>query len=437
MSDPITRVVQRGAQPVRLVRGCVVDVLGGADRGLRREVEALELTIGTHASNQVVLSDDTVSRHHLQVTAHPEGYEVADLGSSNGTFIGELRLGKAKVAGPVVLQLGQTTLRIAPGVGEHEVPASSARAFGPLLGRSLVMRELFAQLEEVARSDCAVLLQGETGVGKERVAEAIHQASAQTAGPFVVVDCAAMAVGLMESELFGHVRGAFTGAAEDRSGLIEKADGGTLFLDEIGELPLVLQAKLLGVLERQKVTPLGSAKARQVHFRAIAATHRDLLRMTNEGQFRADLYYRLAVVRLRVPPLRERMEDIPLLIEKYLGELRTRERRDVPKELSAVALAQLYAQSWPGNVRELFNAIEQALLQLPVAQSESSTQSLAPFFTTRARALDDFGHSYFSSLVQRSSNFSEVARQAGLDRRYLARLFERYNIAWPRGRQPR
>jgi DNA-binding NtrC family response regulator len=421
---------------VRLVRGCVVEVLDGPDRGLRREVEAAQLEIGTHPLNQVVLSDETVSRHHLQVTALPDGYEVADLGSSNGTFAGELRLGTLQVTGAITLQLGQTKLRLSPGLAEHEVPTTAAHRFGQLRGRSVVMRELFAQLAEVAKSDCAVLLQGETGVGKERVAEAIHQASAQVAGPFVVVDCAAMAPALMESELFGHVRGAFTGAVEDRAGLVEQANGGTLFLDEIGELPLLLQAKLLGVLERRQVTPVGGTRAKRVHFRVIAATHRDLVRMMNEGQFRADLYYRLAVVKLRVPPLRERMEDIPLLIEKHLADLRARERPEVPAELSAVALAQLHAQPWPGNVRELFNAIEYALLQLPLARVAPAKEPLPPFFTTRAAALEEFSRSYFSSLVQRSSNFSELARQSGLDRRYLRRLFERYDIAWPHGRKP-
>jgi DNA-binding NtrC family response regulator len=431
-STPVTRVLQRGGQPVRLVRGCVVEVLDGPDRGLRRELEVPELAIGTHESNQVVLSDNTVSRHHLQIRATADGYEVTDLGSSNGTFIGELRIASVQVAGSAVLQLGQTTLRLAPGPAEHEVPASPASHFGPLVGRSLAMRELFAQLEEVAKSDCAVLLQGETGVGKERVAEAIHQASAH-AGRFVVVDCAAMAPGLMESELFGHVRGAYTGAVDDRQGLVEQADGGTLFLDEIGELPLPLQAKLLGVLERQQVTPLGSGQPRRVHFRAIAATHRDLLRMMNEGQFRADLYYRLAVVRLRVPPLRERMEDIPPLVEKHLAELRAREGQDVPVELSAVALAQLYAHPWPGNVRELFNAIEYGAL-LTSRAAGRATETLAPYSVARERFTQEFEQRYLrEALDQCDGNVSEAARRTGIDRRYLQRMLQRYGIDVARG----
>ena len=236
-----------------------------------------------------------------------------------------MRIGEVVADGGVVLQLGQTLVRLSPGEREQPVPASAARAFGPLVGRSLPMRELYAQLERVAASDCSVLIEGETGVGKERVAEAIHGASAHAAGPFVVVDCGALSPALMESELFGHVRGAFTGAVDDRVGLVTLADGGTLFLDEIGELPLPLQTKLLGVLERRRVVPVGATRAHPVRIRVIAATHRDLLRRANEGLFRSELYYRLAVVRLRVPPLRDRLDDLPLLVEACLARLRARD----------------------------------------------------------------------------------------------------------------
>jgi DNA-binding NtrC family response regulator len=294
------------------------------------------------------------------------------------------------------------------------------------------MRELFAQLERVAPTDCSVLVEGETGVGKERVAEALHAASARAQGPFVVVDCAALAPSLMESELFGHARGAFTGAVSERRGLVELAHGGTLFLDEIGELPLPMQVKLLGVLERRRVAPVGTQAARPVDVRVIAATHRDLLRCVNQSQFRAELYYRLAVVRLRVPPLRERLDDLPLLVENCLEQLRARTGQQVPAQLSAVALAHLYAQPWLGNVRELFNAVEQAVLQLPTAASARTPPPVTPYYSTREQALDDFNRAYFSSLLSRSRNMSQLAREAGLDRRYLLRILERYGLG--RGR---
>jgi DNA-binding NtrC family response regulator len=431
----VTRVVNQGADSVRLVLGCVVEVLRGADAPLRVEVRAPQFGIGSHATNQVVLVDETVSRHHLEVTALSDGYRIVDLGSSNGTFLGAVRLGEVLASGAVVLQLGQTVVRLSPGEHEEPVPASSARAFGPLVGQSLVMRELYAQLERVAASDCSVLIEGETGAGKERVAEAIHAASAQAAGPFVIVDCGALSPGLMESELFGHVRGAFTGADSEREGLVTMADGGTLFLDEIGELPLPLQTKLLGVLERRRVVPVGGTRAHAVRMRVIAATHRDLMRRSNQGLFRCELFYRVAVVRVRVPPLRERLEDLPLLVEACLRQLRAREGTHLPEQLSAVALAHLYAQPWPGNVRELFNAVEHAALQLPAPSSRPQAASWRPYLATREQALDKFNRAYFEALVLRSSNLSQLAREAGLDRRYLLRILERYGIERPRAKR--
>jgi DNA-binding NtrC family response regulator len=426
----VTRVVQRDGHAVRLLRGCCVEVLSGPDAGVRLEIAQARFGIGSHERNEVALRDSTVSRHHLEVEALPGGYRITDLGSSNGTFAGALRLGEIRIAGPQVLLVGQTSLRIGPGDVESEVPASSEPRFGALVGHSLVMRELFAQLEQVAPSDCSLLLEGETGVGKERVAQAVHAASAFARGPFVVVDCGALSPGLIESELFGHVRGAFTGAVQDRQGLVELADGGTLYLDEVGELPLQLQTKLLGVIERRRVTPVGSARARAVQLRIIAATHHDLRRRSNEGRFRADLYYRLAVVRLRIPPLRERMDDLPMLVEQRLAELRAREGQRVPAELSTVTLAHLSARPWPGNVRELFSAVEQAVLQLPssTGAGRAPVPLIAPFFTAREQALEEFNRGYFTSRAQLVSSFSELARTAGVDRRQLRRLLTRYGI---------
>ena len=431
----VTRVVHQGAHTQRLVRSCMLEVLRGADAPLRAEVSAPQFTIGSHASNDVVLVDSTVSRHHLEVTALSGGYRVVDLGSSNGTFAGGMRIGEIVADGAVVLQLGQTLLRLSASEREQPVPASAARAFGPLVGQSLPMRELYAQLERVAASDCSVLIEGETGVGKERVAEAIHGASPHAAGPFVVVDCGALSAALMESELFGHVRGAFTGAVDDRVGMVTMADGGTLFLDEIGELPLPLQTKLLGVLERRCVVPVGATRAHAVRIRVIAATHRDLLRRANEGLFRSELYYRIAVVRLRVPPLRDRLDDLPLLVEACLARLRACDAAHLPEQLSAVALAHLYAQPWPGNVRELFNAVEQAALQLTAPSARPEGAAWRPYQATRAQALAEFDRAYFAALVQRGSNLSQLARDAGIDRRYLLRILDRYGIARPRARR--
>jgi DNA-binding NtrC family response regulator len=236
----------------------------------------------------------------------------------------------------------------------------------------------------------------------------------------------------MESELFGHVRGAFTGADEPRTGLIEAAHRGTLFLDEVGELPLALQAKLLGVLTRSKVTPVGGAEARKVDVRVIAATHHNLPRAINAGTFRAELFYRIAVVRLRVPPLRERLDDVPLLVGEMLSELRAREGERVPEELSAVALAKLAAQTWPGNVRELRNTVEAAVINLPGAEHAAAPAQapIPPFFSGRELALEQFHRVYFARLVaDEQFNYSRLAAETGLDRGYLHRILKRYGLS--------
>src|SRR5581483_2897549 len=273
--------VGAGARAVRVLRGCTLEVLDGPGRGTTARLDKPRFAVGSHASNDLVLPDETVSRHHLEIRCQPDGYRIVDLGSSNGTLFGDVRLGEIVVGAPVVLTLGATRLGLTPGSDETEVPGSTATRFGSLTGQSVAMRELFAQLEAVAASDCGLLLEGETGSGKERVAERVHRESARAGAPFVVVDCGALAGGLMESELFGHVRGAFTGAEQARTGLLEMADGGTLFLDEVGELPLTLQAKLLGVLTRGKLTPVGGTHARAIDVRVIAATHRNLPRAVN------------------------------------------------------------------------------------------------------------------------------------------------------------
>jgi DNA-binding NtrC family response regulator len=431
----VTRLVGRDGGAVRVMQTWAIEVLAGPSRGQRARVESTRFRIGSHPANDLVLDDPTVSKHHVELRVTEAGYKVVDLSSSNGTFAGGLRIGEATVFDSVVLDLGSSRLRLSPTEEEVEVRASPRTSFGSVLGNSVAMRELFDQLEAVAQSDCSVLLEGETGVGKEEVAESLHKESTRKAGPFVVVDCAALVGELLESELFGHVRGAFSGADADRVGLLESAAGGTVLLDEVGELPLPLQVKLLGALERRKVTPVGIARSRPIDVRVVAATNRELAREVNEARFRADLYYRLAVVRLRVPSLRERLEDVPLLVSSLLAELRQREGPHVPAELSAVALAKLQAQPWPGNVRELRNAVERLVLRLPEALvTEPISDEAVPFFTARAQARDSFERRYFLDLMERPGmNLSRMARHAQLDRRYLQRILRRLGIDPRRG----
>jgi DNA-binding NtrC family response regulator len=436
METLTTRAVDRDEVIVRVLRTCLIEIVAGPDAGRREKLDRPIYRVGTQASNDLVLGDETVSKQHLEIAVVPDGYRITDLDSSNGTFAGTLRLGELTVIEPVTLQLGQTTLRLSPTDEEAEVPASQHTEFGGVRGKSPVMRELFEQLEAVAQSDCSVLLEGETGVGKEHIAEALHQQSPRARGPFVVVDCGALVGELMQAELFGYVRGAFSGADRSREGLIESANGGTLLLDEVGELSPALQTKLLGTVERRKVVPLGSNTPRSIDVRIIAATNRNLGREVNQGRFRSDLFYRLAVVRMRVPSLRERREDIPLLVQGFLDQLRTRYGERVPESLSAVVMAKLAGHDWPGNVRELRNAVERAALKVKQAEdtpepAEPAAPSAPPdeFFLRRADALEGFEKRYFGELLAQSGgNLSLAARLAGLDRRYLHRILKRVGL---------
>jgi DNA-binding NtrC family response regulator len=429
----VTRVLLRGGQKVRLVKTCVLEVLSGADARTRVRVEQPVFRIGSHVSNDLVVRESTVSRHHLELRIVDDGYQLCDLGSSNGTFLGSARIAELTVREPVTMTLGRIPVRLEPTDDETEVRAASADRFGRVLGRSVVMRELFERLESVAQADCALLLEGETGVGKELVARSVHEQSPRANGPFVVVDCAALPPDLLEAELFGWERGAFTGAVASRVGLLASADRGTIFLDEIGELAWPLQAKLLGALERRRVTPLGSTRARSIDVRVIAATNRNLTREMNRGCFRSDLFFRLAVVRLTVPPLRERLDDIPILVEAFLEELRAR-GRDAP-ELSAIALARLANRPWPGNVRELRNACERAVLNLVDRPPPPALPATAPaqgLFAARDEAVASFERRYFEGLLGRSrGNLSQVSRLAQMDRRYLYRVLERLGLLRP------
>jgi two-component system, NtrC family, response regulator GlrR len=431
LSANLLRTVAKGGAEVRLIQTCAVELLSGPDVGKSAKMDKPIYRIGSHESNDLVLGDDSVSKHHLEIAVVPDGYRITDLSSSNGTFMGGVKVGEVTVVEPVTLTIGTTTLRVAPAAVEAEIPASTRTSFGSVLGRSVAMRELFEQLDAVAKSDCSVLIEGETGTGKEQVAESIHNESPRKDQPFVVVDCGALLGELMESELFGHAKGAFTGADTERKGLLQMADGGTIFLDEIGEMPLPLQAKLLGVIERRKVTPLGTSTARAIDVRIIAATNRNLAREVNEGRFRSDLFFRLAVVRLRVPPLRERLDDIPMLVEAFLDGLRDREGAHIPTQLSPIELARLSAQPWTGNVRELRNAVERAALKIggPNAPVEPDPGRPEAFIKSRDRFVGEFERRYLTDILERCDlNVSEAARQAGVDRRNFQRLLRRHQI---------
>jgi transcriptional regulator of acetoin/glycerol metabolism len=278
------------------------------------------LRCGAAAGNDVVLAHPTVSRVHAELEAEADGVRVRDLGSTNGTRVNGVAVGDALAAPGMTVTFGEVALAV-ERLGDVQEPLSAQARFGPLVGASAPMRALFSTMEQVAASNATVLLQAESGCGKELVARALHDASPRKSGPWVVLDCAGVAPTLIESALFGHEKGAFTGANARKLGCFEEANGGTLFIDEIAELPLDQQPRLLRALESREVRRVGGNQPIPVDVRVIAATHVDLARAVNEGLFREDLYFRLAVIRLRIPPLRERLEDLPVLVRHLLVEL--------------------------------------------------------------------------------------------------------------------
>jgi transcriptional regulator with PAS, ATPase and Fis domain len=433
-----TRQVTRGDKMLLRRRRLRLEVLAGPDKKLRRDFDGERVVVGTHASCDLVLTDSTVSRQHLEIELVRSGWLVRDLDSTNGTYVGELRVGEVMTTDEVRLRLGRSELRLRPLDDTVDLPLVDTQSFGPLRGRSPAMRRVFEVLARLAPTDLTVLVTGESGTGKELAARAIHEASPRRGGPFVVVDCGALPPTLIESALYGHERGAFTGAERARRGAFEEATGGTLFLDEIGELPLELQTRLLGVIERRQVQPLGSTRPRAVDVRLVAATNRDLRREVNRGAFREDLYFRLAVGTVHLPPLRDRPEDIELYVADFVAEQAEVGR---PVTIGADTIARLMLERWPGNVRELRNALERAAalgaqdlalapVTAPVGEELSFTVDAAtPYKTEKALLLEQFEKMYVSDLMRRhEDNITRAARAAEIDRVYLLRLLDKFGM---------
>jgi len=391
-------------------------VTKGPDLRRERRFALHRVVVGTGSGASFSLTDPTVSALHCEISAQPDGIKVKDLGAKNGVYLGDHRVTEAYLEDKDDLVLGATRLRFRLLDESEETPLPQRTSFARLVGGSARMRELYASLEKAAKNDVSVLLQGPTGSGKELAAEALVQEGPRRAGPLVVVDCGALAPTLAESELFGHEQQAFTGATQARPGAFERAHGGTLFLDEVGELPLELQPKLLGVLERRKVQRLGGAAPVAVDVRVIAATHRDLEREVNRGTFRADLYFRLAVTEVRLPSLGERREDLPMLIEHFIEQL------PGANALPPGVFARLCAQDYPGNVRQLRNEVERAVLGLipPPRASEPKAGELeleTPFRVQKERLIAGFERAYLDKLLaETKGNVSAAARRSGLRR---------------------
>ena len=416
---------------------CRLVVTAGPDRGSQCTLRDRRIRVGAGARADLVLSDVRVSGLHFELVVGPSGCVLRDLGSRNGTFVGRTRIVEAIIADGATIRVGETTLQFE--ILDQTVTTSLAAAdqFGRLLGRSPVMRECFARLQQLAGVDTTVLIRGETGTGKDLAAEALHSESLRSERPFAILDCSAISPNLVESELFGHEQGAFTGATTARAGVFERGNGGTVFLDEIGEMPLELQPKLLRMLESRRVRRIGGDRELDVDVRIVAATNRDLSLQVERGLFREDLYYRLAVIEVVMPPLRDRPEDLALLVEHMLGA------RGRPMSLEAETLALLGQYDWPGNVRELRNVVERAAIldegpasiSVPQRGRASPSPSLAdvdlevPFKVAKRALVDDFERRYVGALLDaHAGNISACARAAGVDRMVIHKIAERHGL---------
>lgn len=417
---------------------CQLVVVDGPDRGRAIRLEGT-VVAGSGAACDLALTDDRISDRHVEIKPEEGRFVVTDLQSKNGTMYEGSLIARVVVPMGATFKLGKTFLRIQPVREPIDVEPSQSKRFGELYGESLAMREVFAVLELAAASDVTVLLEGETGTGKELAARAIHEASDRKSGPFVAIDCGALPETLLESELLGHVRGAFTGAANARRGAFVRADRGTIFLDELAAVPASVQARLLRVIEERKVRPVGADEETPIDVRVIAAAPEDLEAQVATGAFRPDLLYRLSVLKVVLPPLRARREDIPILVTAMLSR-----RGFDTKEVGGENLDRLTVHDWPGNVRELRNVVDRALALSPGAESFADLRiSIRPnvtddplavrtdlsFAEAKQEILRAFELRYLRDLFVRcDGNIAASARAANVDRKHLRTLLEKHGL---------
>jgi DNA-binding NtrC family response regulator len=461
---PATKITYIDGRPTTItLRRCKLALMRG--ESVKEYVFDQDVVcIGAMEDHDLVLDDETVSRNHCKIFREGDLYMIADTGSTNGTFVNRVRIREAYLHENCTITLGKTDIKFHPVDEKLRIVPSDRERYGDIIGRDRQMREIYAILEKIAPTDATVVIEGETGTGKEVVARTLHQQSRRRDGPFMVFDCGAVPENLIESELFGHEKGSFTGAISTRQGVFELAHGGTVFLDELGELALDLQPKLLRVLEQREVKRIGGAKPIKVDVRILAATNRDLEVEVRGGRFREDLFYRLTVVRLCLPPMRERRDDIELLARHFLGQGSWNRDRFGAKKIGGFApavLDRLKIYDWPGNVRELHNVIERAvsfaegdlveLADLPehiayprageALAAESTNPSIqiadlragdlasGTFKDAKEQWVASFEADYIAGLLKKNKgNISHAAREADIDRKYFRKLMKKYGI---------
>jgi len=434
------------------LRKCQLVVVEGKARGSKITLNKNLVKVGKRESNDLVLPDKAVSRNHFEIEYQEDSFLLRDLASTNGTFLNGSRVKEAYLSPGDIIKAGNTTLEFVAFDEKVQIEPSAKEEFGDMVGKSRKMRQIFSILEKISPTHATVIIEGETGTGKDLVARAIHEHSPRKPKPFVVFDCSAVAPNLIESELFGHEKGAFTGAVKARAGVFEAALGGTVFLDEIGELTSDLQPKLLRALEQREVKRVGSNTPVKIDVRVICATNKNLRKEVDEGRFREDLYYRLSVVKVLLPPLRDRTEDIPVIIERFLTRGKYNLLPDGGLRVTRVeddALKALARYDWPGNVRELSNVIERAVsfveensiskshldfIFAEMTHGEERTERMAvdadiPFKDAKQRVVESFEREYLVELMKHyGGNLSKAAREAKIDRKHLRNLLKKYNI---------
>lgn len=434
------------------LRKCQLRVLSGPDEKKKFDLNQKLMNLGKKEDNDIVLLDNTISRRHVSIEMADDFYVLRDLNSTNGTYINGMRVKEVFLTPGDIIKIGNTELEFTAFDEKVRVEPSPHTQFGEMVGKSQKMRQIFGLLEKIAPSLATVIVEGETGTGKELVAKAIHQFSNRKDKPFVVFDCSAVAPNLIESELFGHEKGAFTGALKQRKGAFEAAFGGTIFLDEIGELGIDLQPKLLRALEQREIKRVGGNDRIPLDVRVICATNRDLKAEVEAGNFREDLYYRLSVVKVHLPALRERPEDIPLIVQKFLEQGRFNLQPDGELRIKSVsddALRMLQRYQWPGNVRELANVVERAASMADggelngaslafvfqeADQHVEPTERLSidtslPFKEAKQKVVEIFEKDYLEDLLSRNDfNVSKASRDAKIDRKHLRNLLKKYEI---------